>query len=238
MKIPALTALLLGSAAVLSCTTAGPALAEDGDDHHGGDRYDLRPPGDYRGEGPRADPVPVPGSTDEFDFDDHDLDDPYFGPPRSMSEPQLETARVIVDQLYPDVGDRLTQLRNEDPERYRRTLEHRFPRLRYLVELSERDPEMFELRMGDLQLGRISLDLAERVRAARAADDRDAEHRLRSELEHTVARHFDVRQAIREREIENLKQRLEAMEDRWEDRDDDRDDLIEQRVSELAGPDW
>ena len=175
---------------------------------------------------------------DEFGDDEDDLGEPYFGPPRPMTEHQLESAGLIVGRLYPDLRDRLSHLQQKDPDRYRRTLEYRFPRLRYLVELSERDHEMFELRMGDVELGRRSTALAEQVRAAEAAGDRDLQHRLRDELEHTVAQHFDVRQAIRQREIENLKHRLERMEDRWEDRDDDRDDLIEQRVSELAGPDW
>jgi hypothetical protein len=160
------------------------------------------------------------------------------GPPRAMDDEELAVARQVIAELYPEVGPRLDQLAEEDPGELRRTLQRRFPRVRFLMELRERDPQMYELRLADIRLGRATAALAQQLREARAADDKPRHRALMDELEEQVAEHFDVRQTIRELEIEKLRQRLAELEEQLEERDDERDDLIEQRVGELAGPDW
>jgi len=155
-----------------------------------------------------------------------------------MSDQDLDAAHAIVARLYPELAERLNVLRDEDPRQFKQTLERRFPRVRFLVDLEKRDPAMFELRMTDISLDRQTEALALQLREARDADDKDRYEDLREAIKAKVAEHFDVRQQIREMEIEKLKQKLEELEERLDDRDDDRKDLIEQRVNELAGPDW
>lgn len=155
-----------------------------------------------------------------------------------MSEADLDAAYDIVVRLYPELAERLDTLRSEDPRQFKQTLERRFPRVRFLVQLQERDPAMFELRMTDISLDRQTDALAKQLREARAEDDKDGYKALRDEIETKVAEHFDVRQQIRAMEIEILKAKLEELEESLDDRDDDRKDLIELRVNELAGSDW
>ncbi len=225
--------LVVGLASV---PVSGQSVEVNEDQYEG--LYDEAPPGPPRGRG-----ADRPASLDpDLAFGDQETDagfaDRPFDRPPPMSAQELESAQWIVARLYPELGERLQQLHQQDPERYRRTVEHRLPRVRYLVDLRWRDEKMFELRMADVELGRYSVQLADQLRAAEAAGDLSAVHRLRTELERKVTQHFDVRHEIREREIQTLKHRLEVMEDRLDDRDDDRDDLIEQRLNELAGPDW
>ncbi len=155
-----------------------------------------------------------------------------------LDDQDLDAAQSIIAQVYPELAERLAQLRADDPRQFKQTLERRFPRVRFLVELQKRDPAMFELRMADIRLDRQTDLLAQQLRDAREADDKVRYKELRDQIEAKVAEHFDIRQAIRAMEIEHLKLKLEELEERLDERDDDRKDLIEQRVEELAGRDW
>ncbi|MEM9915205.1 MAG: hypothetical protein AAF911_09595 [Planctomycetota bacterium] len=216
--LTALTVLLLmGSFANLSWAQRGP-------DREGAGGF-----GPEDGDGPML--------IEDSDRDrDRGRDDRRVG--GRMSDEEVDAAYRIVVQLYPDLAERLDALRDEDPRRFKQTLERRFPRVRFLVQLQQRDPEMFDLRMADISLDQQTDALAKQLRDARAADDEDRYDELRDQIEAKVTEHFDVRQQIRAREIEMLKARLEELEQDLDDRDDDRKDLIEVRVNELAGSDW
>ncbi|MEM1447195.1 MAG: hypothetical protein AAGF84_14135 [Planctomycetota bacterium] len=209
--------LLMGSVASLSWAQRGP-------DREGADGF-----GPEDGDGPML--------IEDGDRDrDRGREDRRGG--WRMSDEDLDAAYNIVVRLYPDLAERLDALRDEDPRRFKQTLERRFPRVRFLVQLQQRDPEMFDLRMADISLDQQTDALAKQLRDARAADDEDRYDELRDQIEAKVTQHFDVRQQIRAREIEMLKARLEELEQDLDDRDDDRKDLIELRVNELAGSDW
>ncbi|MEO0514322.1 MAG: hypothetical protein AAF086_03395 [Planctomycetota bacterium] len=190
-----------------------------------------------RGDGPDDGFGPPEGHGGPPLLDDQGQDD---GKPRGFrfNEQDLDAAQSIVLRVYPELTERLAKLRAEDPRQFKQTLERRFPRVRFLVELQKRDPAMFELRMADIRLDRQTDLLAKQLREARDADDKDRYEDLRDAIEAKVTEHFDIRQSIRAMEIENLKLKLEELEERLDDRDDDRKDLIEQRVDELAGRDW
>ena len=205
--------LLMGSVASLSWAQRGP-------DREGASGF-----GSEDGEGPML-----------IEDGDRDRGDRRGG--WRMSDEDLEAAYRSVVQLYPDLAERRDALRDEDPRRFKQTLERRFPRVRFLVQLQQRDPEMFDLRMADISLDQQTDTLARQLRDARAADDEDRYDELRDQIEAKVTQHFDVRQQIRAREIEMLKAKLEELEQDLDDRDDDRKDLIEIRVNELAGSDW
>ena len=205
--------LLMGSVASLSWAQRGP-------DREGASGF-----GSEDGEGPML-----------IEDGDRDRGDRRGG--WRMSDEDLEAAYRSVVQLYPDLAERREALRDEDPRRFKQTLERRFPRVRFLVQLQQRDPEMFDLRMADISLDQQTDTLARQLRDARAADDEDRYDELRDQIEAKVTQHFDVRQQIRAREIEMLKAKLEELEQDLDDRDDDRKDLIEIRVNELAGSDW
>lgn len=219
---PRILALLFLAAALLVPGSVGLAGADD----------DRRPDGPPPHEHDR--------DFDELRKSEGDSDDRSDDRRRRsrMSDEQIESARQIVQRLYPEMTEQLEQLHAEDPAELRRTIERRFPRVRYLVKLQEKDPEMFELRMADITLGRQIETLAEQVRQAHLDDDKDAYKARREQLEDKVADHFDARQAIRELEIQMLERRVEELKDRLDEHDDDRDDLIERRVEELTGPEW
>ncbi|MEM6459329.1 MAG: hypothetical protein AAF710_08070 [Planctomycetota bacterium] len=154
---------------------------------------------------------------------------------RRWTDAEAEAAREVIATLYPELAERLDKLRDEDPRAYRDALERRFPRVRFLVRLRERDPEMYALRVEDITLARRVESLGKAYRAAEADGDDMKSLAIKDDLEDAAAAHFDVRQTIRRIEIDRLRARLEAMEQQLEEQDDDRDDLIERRVDELTG---
>lgn len=195
------------------------------DDGNFGDR-------DAPGDRPRS-------GGDELREPREDADDdrkPHrWGP---MSDEDVSSALEVVNELYPDLSERMLALQKEDPEKLRSTLEKRFPRVRFMVMLKGKDPEMYGLRVADIQLNREIDRLEQRLKQARDEDDRKAYKDFRKELEDVLAKHFDVRQDIRQREVAYLKDRVEKLEEELDQRDDDRKDLIEQRLKELAGEGW
>ena len=154
---------------------------------------------------------------------------------QTFTEDEARQAFPIIELLQPDLADELRELGERDPRHLREVIQRRFPGVRYLIDLKERDPEMYRLRIRDIQLNRETRDLARAVQAAQAADREDEADDLIETLEERVTEHFDVRQALRERELDVLRERIERMQEELEDRADERDDLIEERVEGLVG---
>lgn len=161
-----------------------------------------------------------------------------------LSESQIDEALELLDTLHPDLAAKLREHRSEQAnlsdEQRRKVgaiIQHRFPRLRYLLYLKKTDPEMYELRVEDVRLTLESRRVAERYTTARREDDRQRMRDLEDGLEGLLEEHFEVRQQLHELELQRLEQRIETLRDQIEAREDDRDDVIEQRLGELIGTD-
>lgn len=218
--------LALFVAALLLCISGAPFVAaDDKDSDKNENRPELREPRDDRATGDFLPP-------DDAKAKERDRRR------EPMGDQEIEAARQIIAQLYPELSERLEQLYAEDPEKFRKTIERRFSRVRFLVKLQERDPALFALRMDDIRLGRETMALVKQVKQAYRDDDKAAYRKLYESLEEKLEAHFDVKQKLRQAELEALRQRVENLEEDLEDLEDERDDLIEQRMGELVGPEW
>jgi DNA repair exonuclease SbcCD ATPase subunit len=159
------------------------------------------------------------------------------GPPHvePLDEAQTEALLDFLREYNPQMAERFTDAMKHNPERVRRALAMVYPRYRELMELREENPELYELRREDLLLARESRELVRELQQVRRADGEAEAERIRERLRDVVTRHFEVRQALRERELEQLERRLEALRDELEQRREERDELIEQRLEELTG---
>jgi len=99
---------------------------------------------------------------------------------------------------------------------------------------NQNDPEMAKLEEADMDLDRKTHELAEQVRRAPDADDREE---LTKELTDTVDKHFEVRQERRELEIKRLEAQLERLRASLKKRMDERQAIVKQRISNLLGDD-
>ena len=147
---------------------------------------------------------------------------------------QLQQHLDVLEQINPDLAQRVREHLERNPQRVRMLMQEQWPRLRRLVELKQRDPEMFELVVRDQRLERRTHELAEQYRQARDEGRQEEAEQLQQQLEDSLREHFDVRQTMRERELARLEQRLEEMRQRIQQRREARDELIEQRLEYLT----
>jgi len=212
-----LTILILGLAVVAVQARSEEPTDDPPQRDHAASAQDQKHPGDAAPDKPRRDDRDHRRGRDRF----------------HLSEEEAEQALQIITRLKPELGEELARLREDDPRRFARELEGRFPRFRWLLRLNRFDPEMFELRMRDIELYRRSRELAEQVRDARRAGRSEAEAAAREQLDGVVAEHFDVRQQIREAELARLERRLAALRDQLADRTENRRHIIAEHTESL-----
>ncbi|MCC6580819.1 MAG: hypothetical protein IT440_10290 [Phycisphaeraceae bacterium] len=155
-----------------------------------------------------------------------------------LSPDEREQALRLLEDVNPELGDKIKLWRDINPERVDQVLAGIQPRLRPLMALQQSDPQLYDLKVQDLRLETQTRRLASSVRHA-SAENAPA---LRQQLKTVVTQHFDLRQQIRQRELENLRRRIDDLQKQIETRRDARDELIDNRVTELTGhesqPQW
>ena len=100
-----------------------------------------------------------------------------------------------------------------------------------LEELKRNDPEMYELSKKDEDLNREAMQLGDQIRRA----PRDSREALKKQLQETVQKHFDARQARRELQLKRLAEEIEKMKSTITKRQEMKEQIIGRRVAELAG---
>jgi len=154
--------------------------------------------------------------------------------PWVMTAEQIDELLDVLAEVNPEVAQRIEQHRADQPDSVMQMLRPHAPGLQRLVYLKRNEPEHYALRVEDIQLERHCDELAGELRNAEAADDAETAGQLRTELAAAVARHFDVRQQLRERHLQRLEQRIEELRQQIEQRRAARDELIQQRIDELV----
>ncbi len=137
-------------------------------------------------------------------------------------------------------------LKDNEPETYRKLTElqasgrreeaqqilgQAAPRMRELNELKQRDPKALEKMQELRHLERESMTQAEQARSA-APEDREAASK---KLKETLSKLFDLREESRQRELTELKRRVEALEKALGERKSGKDRIVERRRRELLG---
>ncbi len=175
--------------------------------------------------------------------DRDDSPDSRGGPFRKpLTEEEVEQVLAILQELHPEMAERLTEARKYSPERVQRLLKMMGPRINELRRLKEHDPEMFELKKQDIVLGRETRELAAELREARQRGDEKAVQQSTARMRELVRKHFDVRQQMKVHELEAIERRLEMLREQLKERAAQREQVIESRVEELTGqtdtPPW
>ncbi len=148
-----------------------------------------------------------------------------------------EMVLAFAGQYEPEVFRWLHVLKDKDPKRYTDLIHEFTPEVRKLTELQKRNPKMFELTIEDRRLYFRTIQFA---REAAPAATGPAEEMRRQKLESLVRQQFEVRQKLRELELEDLSNRVQALQkqvDRMKSdltqREKNKDTLIDQRVDDL-----
>jgi hypothetical protein len=218
------TALL----AALLLTPTLPSLAQPGDNRGpNADRPGYRDHGnrDQSAREPFGDEPADPDLIEEPSEHDRKRFEELFKDPEKLI--------AVVRDIDPALADQLEALNSTRPRAIFSVLRRQFPTVMRLALLKDEDPQLYQLRVRDLQLTRHSDELAEQYREAKRRDDKQAADDIADQLEPIVEEHFDVRQQARQREVQKLEERLEQLKDALDERDDNKRDLIKQRLAEL-----
>jgi hypothetical protein len=154
------------------------------------------------------------------------------GPPGPHAPPtDREAVLNFLQEHAPELMRRLHDERQHHPRMAERLLTHMEPRIRLFM--AEGDPEMRDLRGREL---RASLDVLSATRDLIMARREGAPEQLRGaaeELRSALGQHFDLRQAIHEREIQILEARLEQLRREMREHLAAREELVERRVQAI-----
>ncbi len=195
--------------------------------------------GSAQAQGPKDRPAPprpqaAAQASEKADAEDeHEAREPKPDERARLSPEEAAEALALISRLKPELGDELRELQEKDPQRFHAELHNRFPRYRWLLRLKRYDPEMFELRIQDIEHYRRSRELAEQVRDARKEGKADAEQAARKKLDEVVAEHFAVRQQIREAELARLERRLEELREQLAERSENREQFLADHAESL-----
>lgn len=105
------------------------------------------------------------------------------------------------------------------------------------LELQSNDPEGYQLRLDDHSAQRRTLNLQIRYQQAQTRPDDGELQSIETQLRDLVGEHFDIRQKIREHELDQLEDQLAGLRVRLERRLAQRDQLIQRRVERLLSLD-
>jgi len=164
--------------------------------------------------------------------------DALFDQARKMEELRVRLAeqkatRIRVGEIEPVVVELTAAAENTA------RMAEALPRIQfqsYLESIGDRDTKLFEELQREQRLELRTRDLAEKIRMSASRDEREE---LTKELRQELANIFELKQRNRELEIEQLAQRLDALESRLRERQDLQDRIIEARLNELLGQgDW
>ncbi len=147
----------------------------------------------------------------------------------------LHEAIGVIRELHPELADWLDQLRDKHPNHIAESLHRRFPRLGDFVALKRSDPQMYELRIEDIRINRECRELAKQYHDAACSEETGMADGIHDELSALVNEHFDIRQRIRQLELDRLKMRIEQLHEQLDARQELKEELIEERLEELTG---
>jgi hypothetical protein len=162
------------------------------------------------GEGP---PPPGPGMHGQ--------------PPAELTAEQEARLFTILQEVNPQLVEKIKTWREVNPERSGRMLARMYDRMQDLIHLKTMDQPMYELKVQDIKLDARSRVLAIEYRQNPTDDSR-------KELLDILTDQFEVRQKIREHELARLKEKISQLENQIEERANNRQKIINKQLQDVT----
>jgi hypothetical protein len=198
-----------------------------------------RPEGQDEDRGPRGGKPDGPrdeGRPERGPHTDGGKSDSMRGEP---SPEEREQMMAVLREAMPGLAKRVEEAQKTDPEAGRRLLGRWAPRLREAIQLREREPKLFELRVSELREGWKVLEAARNARdlarTSHDGEDKVAERRAKAqeELKSALAGQFDARLALQSHEVQMLSKRLEELNKRLAEQRASREDRIKETAERI-----
>ena len=210
-----------------SADDASSSKHSDASDHRR-HRRSPRWQGDQEPGGPLNAPAPDSDSAKDRPSPPHG---PAASMPRQLSPEQIQTALEILNQQNPPLAQRIREAMEKHPDDVNRLIFQQWPRLGRLVEMKKRDPALFNLTMDEFRLHRQIWQT--RVHLRRSNNSPEQTTVLQNQLKEYVEKLFDIRQAMRQQEVQKLEKRLDEVRQQIQTNQVDRQNLINKHVEEL-----
>ena len=134
--------------------------------------------------------------------------------------------------------EELEDLRRENHREFARALREAFEFMSEVEEIKREDPEQFELMRSEGELRRRIMEIERELDHIEADSTEELKTRrkeLRADMEEAVGELFDVKIAMRKREVERLRAELEKHEKAIKASEGRKEELVEKRVREILG---
>ena len=184
------------------------------------------PPGDTRA--PRAD-RPGRGGPPDRPWSRRARGEAPFDPEQFKAD--FERVRQFVTEHFPERLAELEEFQSENPNAARRRMAHMFPRVRRIMEMMERNPEVGELMIREQ---RLQFETQRLLDEYFSVNDSDRLNDLREKIRANVAEGFDVRIRLRTQEVERLERRLEVIRQQLGADAEHRDERIQMELHDLG----
>ena len=150
---------------------------------------------------------------------------------RETFQEQRDEVVTFIRDTFPEKARQLEELRRRNPQEFQRRRQKLVEEVRRLMELKDQNPELYRAQVEEM---RLRDDLNRMAREARrekegSRERQEAEKRLKD----AVQRSFDLRQQVKEAELEDMRTRLKDLEGSLERRAGRRAQMIEERVRKL-----
>jgi len=138
---------------------------------------------------------------------------------------------------YPEEAQKLTDLKDKNPDLYRRQVALSFRKYGRIMEASLENPELADVFKKDMELRKQQHELLEKIKATANNDEKT---KLTAELEQVISDRFDVIVKRKQAEYEQLLKRLENLKEevntskaeieKWKQT---KDEKVKERLNEL-----
>ena len=195
----------------LACFFAGDALAQPGPDGPRSPRGDSdRPPGQFDGPRNRAD----------------------WRNTEPLTPEEKEKFLDFLKEFDPRMHQRTLDMIEQRPEMVDRFMPMAKRRMQDMIDLRDNDPEHFQAVVNERRLRGDVRTLVRDIREAQQAGEEAEAEQLTMQLRDKLEEHFDAQNALKMKQLEQLKQDLERMKAEIDAYPDKKDDLIDERLND------
>ncbi len=148
---------------------------------------------------------------------------------------RFEDVMRVVEDIDAELAEEIRAAHEQDATMTWQMLRPHMRTIQRMKLVRSHDVEGYEMRIRDIRLARRAADLADRIIEARHERDSERESSLEADLREVLAEHFDLRQQIRRREVEQIEKRIGQLKEGIEKRQGQREQIIERKIEQLLG---
>ncbi|HTV48244.1 MAG TPA: hypothetical protein VMG59_07355 [Phycisphaerae bacterium] len=154
-------------------------------------------------------------------------------PTAPLTAAQIDQIMSFLKASQPETYHKAMELKRSDPNKFTALINKAAPSFIQLEELQRSDPVLFKLTLQDLAYTHRSFQLANELRQPGLAPE--DQQNLKQQLIRVVTEQFDLRQQIRQHELDQLTTKINDLKVQLDQREKQRESIIQQRVDDLIG---